>query len=244
MASKTVILLSGLLLCQLLIVAVVWGQSAVITDANPNEFPYVVKVTDQGSFIPDNTEAAGFLSKKYILASNSFSESLPSDVKVTDQSGKVRPVVRIESILGGSAVYLKVCEKFRGPTLPMTASSFNNLTADVNTTGVLLFYNASSHVLRKLPASAKSTASCPESSGGAYICMYQDSTPGFCSFLKDATPTYYNLPIIAFGTQAQGAVYDYNCDSATGGMDGMWLFLNLGYYYSYIIAAIPEVDIK
>ncbi|CAB3384089.1 Hypothetical predicted protein [Cloeon dipterum] len=85
--------------------------------------------------------------------------------------------------------------------MPLTGSSFNDLSADVNSTGFLIFFNASSHVLRKLPASAMKTASCAIAQGGALICTYVDSTPQFCSFLTDATDTYYNEPLISFGSQ-------------------------------------------
>ncbi|XP_065332654.1 uncharacterized protein LOC135934665 [Cloeon dipterum] len=234
-----------LLLCQLLVsLSVGWGLS-VISDAGPNEFPYVVKLTIRG--LPYSyTEAAVVVSKKYIISSGGFSSIAPANMSVTDQSGKVRPVARVQPIVSDNFSSLKVCEKFRGATMPMTASSFNDLSADVNSTAFLLLFNASSHVLRKLPASVMKTASCPAADGGKYICTYQDFTPGYCSFLSDSetTPTYDNWALITIGSQVQGYLYSIYCDFSTGTVNDTWLFNNYGYYRQSIIAEIPEVDIK
>ncbi|XP_065343524.1 uncharacterized protein LOC135941756 [Cloeon dipterum] len=236
MGSTTVLLLWPLLL------SVVWSQS-VITDAGPNEFPYVVKINLKGMGFP-KTEAAVVVSKRYILASGNTKTLELSNLDVTDQSGKVRPIARAEAFLSYKFAYLKVCEKFEGATMPMTASSFNDLSADVNSTGFLLFFNASSHVLRKLPASAMSTANCAKADGGNYLCTYQDSTPGYCSFYTDDTPSYTNTPLIAFGNQVQGRMYGPACDSKTGDMSGSWTFHNYAHHSQSIISNVPEVDIK
>ncbi|CAB3384537.1 Hypothetical predicted protein [Cloeon dipterum] len=236
MGSATV-----LLLCQLL-VAVVWSQS-VITDAGPDEFPYVVKIYRNGSNSV-YTEAGVVVGKRYILASKFLNGSLPALLTVTDQSGKVRPVVRVQPIASSKFTYVKVCENFEGAKMPMTASSFNDLSADVNSTGFLLFFNASSHVLRKLPASAMKTASCTDAAGGNYFCTYMDSSPGYCSFIMDRTFLFVNAPVMAIGNQVQGYLYSPGCNFLTGDANGKWLFLSYGYNSQSIIADVPEVDIK
>ncbi|CAB3384536.1 Hypothetical predicted protein [Cloeon dipterum] len=214
MGSATV-----LLLCQLL-VAVVWSQS-VITDAGPDEFPYVVKIyLNFSSYL--YTEVGVVVGKRYILASKDITGALPANVTVTDQSGKVRPVVRVKSIASNKFTYVKVCENFEGAKMPMTASSFNDLSADVNSTGFLLFFNASSHVLRKLPASAMKTASCTNAAGGNYFCTYKDSSPGYCSFIMDPTFLFVNVPVMAIGNQVQGNLDSPGCNFLTGDANVVW----------------------
>ncbi|XP_065341506.1 uncharacterized protein LOC135940513 [Cloeon dipterum] len=228
-----------------LVLSFIAGGEVAVTPVDPSAYPYVVKVDFLG--IPEYiTEPALMVSARYILASKT-ADTEPAALKITDQAGKVRSVFKVTPILDGvfTYTYLKVCDKFNGRTYPMTASSYNDLSSDVPNSEMLFYYN-NSHVLQKVPATVMSTANCTISSGGSInetgICVYQDTTPGFCSFLSNSSDIM-RWPLLSINGQPQGFLEYYGCD-ATMTVTDDFDFNNIGYYRSDIIDVIPLVTIK
>ncbi|XP_065347377.1 uncharacterized protein LOC135944400 [Cloeon dipterum] len=239
--------LFGVVLCLCALAATrVQGQT-VATDANPGEFPYVVNLNLLDKAYP--VTALGLVvSGRYLLTwDKAYVQGDVSKMKIIDQLGVVRTPIKIEKIVSDNFAYVKFCKIFKGAKYPMTASLFNNLSSKVSAS--LIFFNGTSHVLKKVAAMAFDNVTCASNEGiddaTKIICMARDTTVGFCNMLTDSavSPTYMWNSMLAINGQVQGANFNLRCGT-NGGMIGVFLFKNIDYYRSDILNELPSVDIK
>ncbi|XP_065350686.1 uncharacterized protein LOC135946404 [Cloeon dipterum] len=242
--------LFGVVLCLCALAATrVQGQTNA-TDASPGEFPYVVSV----AHFEESVEMVIETQVNLNVTDKTYSTSVPglvvssrnlSNMQIIDQQGKVRAPIKIMGIYYNTFVYIKFCDNFRGTKFPLTASSFNDLSANVSAT--LIFFNGTSHVLKKVAATAFDSETCEnlESNGGYKLCMKKDDTPGLCKIFFDSAsnPTYKWIPMLAIDGQVQGAFLSFSC-ADNGDMSDKWLFRNIDSYRQELIQTIPIVDIK
>ncbi|XP_065350155.1 uncharacterized protein LOC135946050 isoform X2 [Cloeon dipterum] len=235
--------ISFLLCCPFLFIAVVeQGQAVVVTDADPSEYPYAVRFhLFQPGFPFDITYPGMVVSSKFVLLT--FASAIVSSYNftITDQFGVARTPVKNGSIVSGRFTYFKVCNKFRGAKYPLRESDFNNLTTAIPDAQII-FYNATSTVLRKVTVPVMNKTACAtatNSSSATMTDMCVDSS-GF----TDLCPVFYNADsasfwysLLAIGGQVQGYSLNFACTVS------YWEFGNLAVIRQNLTSEIPVVDI-
>ncbi|CAB3374707.1 Hypothetical predicted protein [Cloeon dipterum] len=234
--------------CPFFLMFVEQSQAAVVvTDANPSEYPYVVKLYAISSDSTLEVTVPGMMvSSKFVLVS--LSESVFSDfnLTITDQSGVVRLPVSNGSIVNDQYTYFKVCNKFRGAKYPLRESDFNNLTTAIPNAQLLFFY-VTSPVLRKVTVPVMNKTACADARGSsdptnvnAYMCMDNSGLTDFCPVFVNETQTYTSAwyPMLAIGGQVQGF------PSIVEGCNlPFWIADNIAVFRQNLTAEIPVVDI-
>ncbi|XP_065350154.1 uncharacterized protein LOC135946050 isoform X1 [Cloeon dipterum] len=237
--------ISFLLCCPFLFIAVVeQGQAVVVTDADPSEYPYAVRFhLFQPGFPFDITYPGMVVSSKFVLLT--FASAIVSSYNftITDQFGVARTPVKNGSIVSGRFTYFKVCNKFRGAKYPLRESDFNNLTTAIPDAQII-FYNATSTVLRKVTVPVMNKTACATATNSSSATMtdmcvdssgFTDLCPVF--FLNGPDHSFGWNPVLAIGGQVQGLPFGFGCDQS------YWKCTDIALFLQNLTSEIPVVDI-
>ncbi|XP_065348149.1 uncharacterized protein LOC135944870 [Cloeon dipterum] len=246
MLSKIVVV-GVVLCCSFFLMVVVQGQ-AVVTDADPSEYPYLVRIHVFYPGVPlDITLPGMVVSSKFVLTTIPTSFLSSYNFTMTDQFGEVRPHVKIGPILDGRFTYSKVCNKFRGAKYPLRESDFKNVT-DAIPDAQLLSFNITSPVLRKVTVPVMSNTDCATATASdaaniTNMCVDVSGFTDLCQVFSYKSIAYESAwgPMLAIGGQVQGLPSSNSGEDSCNG--SYWQFANLAVYRQNLTTEIPEVDI-
>ncbi|XP_065346077.1 uncharacterized protein LOC135943465 [Cloeon dipterum] len=235
-----------LLLCFLCTTPFKVLEGQVISDENPTDYPYLVKLLLTRS-APWITIPGLVVSSQIVLTSSLASYAMYTDVTVVDQLGVARPAAKSVNIVLDAFTYYKVCRKFQGVEnyYSLNESSFNDLSASVPD-AQLVFYNTSSPIPRNVTVSVMSEDECLATFSTApvdvseVICMTGQTAPGFCAPFVDDAGSYVLYPVIAIGGQVHGFTSLVGCSGSflTG---ERWVFTRIAHFRENLTMALSQV---
>ncbi|XP_065350785.1 uncharacterized protein LOC135946487 [Cloeon dipterum] len=210
--------------------------------ADLNTYNYVAKLV-KDSFI-EQSSPIFVISKKYALSGTFIMEYTDTidDYIITSGNPSVPFTYTIAQInyLDFGLVTIKICGKFTQDPMQLTPVLSYNFTT--STTANLIYFEEDT--LMELTAPVPSGCECEQDAvlqaahdmdAAHEACIMKDSTPGACSLILDAAPTYVRGNAMVIGGVGVAFLDHDHCNNATSNFNAGSTYVKIQPYYNDIL---------